>query len=126
MLIGLIQIYIVSCSQIWILDHGGNAVQMITYVAFDEVVSYIHLQQKVFNIWFSKLNLQVESPFFSEFLSFWFSTTIIGIIWFILESSLWNVSSCFSMKRLLQHVSYSLKSSDTSKQNINKIESQNL
>ena len=31
--------YIVSCSQIWILDHGGNAVQIITYVTFDEVVS---------------------------------------------------------------------------------------
>ena len=39
MLIGLIQIYIVSCSQIWILDHSENAVQIITYVTFDELVS---------------------------------------------------------------------------------------
>ena len=39
MLIGLFQIYIVNCSQILILDHGGNAVQIITYVTFDELVS---------------------------------------------------------------------------------------
>ena len=39
MMIGLFQIYIVNCSQILILDHGGNAVQMITYMTFDEVVS---------------------------------------------------------------------------------------